>query len=646
LKRFLRTTAGKTVTFILCILCFCILAVSVVGAVIIAKNGMYTTSEQELEQEIIDSEIRGKARDLFQSTVRYTTEEGSSENEIAFSYGNVVPDKGNMIFRFTDEGGKEITVSEHAGEIENWEYTYPCIWFRDETGYSFFEFTDEYPVTDDINVILSVNMKQGFPENDSFRFLIKLLHFMFSLRYAVYVIGGLAFILMILCFIILMCVSARRPGTEELWPGPLNAVPFDLMLAVSIAAGAFLAFICSRFFNDEYFQGIRIADLFIIPVMAVYMTVLTGLSMSLAARIKQKKLFRNTVIFYLLKGLCFLVKALWAGIGKLPVIWKTVLAVLGVTAIDWIMMAVSGRSMRDYFFLSLAEKLIIIPIVLYIAWSMRRLQKSGEAMAKGNLDYQTDMKGLFWDFRKHGENLNQISGAMAAAVNERLKSERMKTELITNVSHDIKTPLTSIINYAGLIGQEPCENEKIKEYTEVLVRQSERLKRLIEDLVEASKASTGNLEVELVPCSANMLLSQAAGEYEEKLSALQLEMLVDQPEQELKIMADGRRMWRIFDNLMNNICKYALSGTRVYLSLEQSGENAVFTFRNTSREPLNITEEELMERFTRGDSSRHTEGNGLGLSIAKSLAQLQNGTIKIMIDADLFKAQLWFPIIY
>ena len=261
------------------------------------------------------------------------------------------------------------------------------------------------------------------------------------------------------------------------------------------------------------------------------------------------------------------------------------------------------------------------------------------------MSYQIDTKGMRGDFKKQGEDLNSIASGMSLAVEKQLKSERMKTELITNVSHDIKTPLTSIINYADLIGKESCENEKITEYAEVLVRQSVRLKRLIEDLVEASKASTGNLEVNLAACDAAVFLTQAGGEYEEKLQNANLTLVTSQPENEIRIMADGRRMWRVFDNLMNNICKYAQPGTRVYLSLERIGNSAVIIFRNTSREALNISEEELMERFVRGDASRTTEGNGLGLSIARSLAELQGGKLTIKIDGDLFKAILTFPVL-
>jgi signal transduction histidine kinase len=210
------------------------------------------------------------------------------------------------------------------------------------------------------------------------------------------------------------------------------------------------------------------------------------------------------------------------------------------------------------------------------------------------------------------------------------------------VSHDIKTPLTSIINYADLIGKEPAGSEKMTEYAEVLLRQSERLKKLIEDLVEASKASTGNLEVVLAPCEVGVLLTQTAGEYQRRLLDADLTLVTRQPEHPVTILADGRRLWRIFDNLMNNICKYAQGGTRVYLTLAEQEGQAVISFKNTSRSPLDISAEDLMERFVRGDASRGTEGNGLGLSIAKSLTDLQGGTMELTADGDLFKVVLRF----
>ena len=256
-----------------------------------------------------------------------------------------------------------------------------------------------------------------------------------------------------------------------------------------------------------------------------------------------------------------------------------------------------------------------------------------------------DTSRMFGAMKEHGENLNSIGEGITKAVAEKMRSEHLKTELITNVSHDLKTPLTSIINYADLIGREECANPRITEYAEVLLRQSERLKKLLENLIEASKATTGNLEVSLENCEVGVLLTQAVGEYQQRMEERGLILKTRQPEEPVFIWADGRHIWRIFENLLNNICKYAQQNSRVYLSVEKKEKTAEIVFRNMSAYALeDMTPEELEERFTRGDKSRHLEGNGLGLSIAQSLTQLQGGTMKISIDGDLFKVILEFPI--
>lgn len=243
---------------------------------------------------------------------------------------------------------------------------------------------------------------------------------------------------------------------------------------------------------------------------------------------------------------------------------------------------------------------------------------------------------------------------LAAAVEQQMKSERLKTELITNVSHDIKTPVTSIINYVGLIKKEDLKNETLKEYVEVIDRQSLRLKKLVMDVIEASKAVTGNISPEMNPLDIRELLSQAVGEYEERLQKARLEAVVNTEEGILKsgglqeetgawmVMADGDRLWRVFDNLLSNICKYSAENTRVYIELQRREENFIILFKNISRDRLNITEEELFERFVRGDASRHTEGSGLGLTIARSLTKLMGGRLEVEIEGDLFRARLSF----
>jgi signal transduction histidine kinase len=272
------------------------------------------------------------------------------------------------------------------------------------------------------------------------------------------------------------------------------------------------------------------------------------------------------------------------------------------------------------------------------------LQEGSKRIADGDLSAQIDTTGLSWEFKKHAENINRIGDGISAAVEQRMKSEHFRTELITNVSHDIKTPLTSIINYVDLMKKEGVENPTLAEYVDVLDRQSARLKKLIEDLMEASKASTGNLTVHLERCDARVLLTQIVGEFEEKTAARELTMVVNNPQEPLWIMVDSRHIWRVLENLLNNICKYAQPQTRVYITLEKIDADAVLTFRNISHYQLNISSEELMERFVRGDSSRNTEGSGLGLSIAQSLTALMNGTLELFVDGDLFKVVLKFGI--
>lgn len=242
----------------------------------------------------------------------------------------------------------------------------------------------------------------------------------------------------------------------------------------------------------------------------------------------------------------------------------------------------------------------------------------------------------------YAEILNNIGSGMTKAVEARIKSERFKAELITNVSHDIKTPLTSIVNYVDLLKKEPIENKTALEYIEVLDRQSARLKKLTEDLVEASKASVGNLPVNPGRMDLVEFLNQSVGEYAERFAAAQLEVIIHAPKNDTAIWADGKLMWRIFDNLLNNICKYSLPDTRVYLDVENMESNVTITLKNISKFPLNTAPDELLERFIRGDSSRTTEGSGLGLSIAKSFSELQKGRFALSVDGDLFKATIGF----
>lgn len=323
--------------------------------------------------------------------------------------------------------------------------------------------------------------------------------------------------------------------------------------------------------------------------------------------------------------------------------WAAGLCFLGLCLLEFLCafdaVAYSGGGILIWFLLKVLQGALVVYVIL----AMKELRAGGDQLAAGNLDYKVLTDRLYGEFRRHGENLNNLRQGIQHAVEEQMKSERMKTELITNVSHDIKTPLTSIVSYVDLLKKEPMPTDQAKEYLDVLDRQAARLKKLIEDLVEASKASTGSLTVNFQPTDVNVLLSQSAGEYQEKLAARNLTLILTPAEEAPMISADGQLLWRVFENLLSNALKYAMPGTRVYLSCETTDQAVVIAFRNISASPLNISAEELMDRFVRGDASRNTEGSGLGLAIARDLTQLQRGTFALTIDGDLFKATLTFP---
>lgn len=262
----------------------------------------------------------------------------------------------------------------------------------------------------------------------------------------------------------------------------------------------------------------------------------------------------------------------------------------------------------------------------------------------GDTSLQTDLEQLSGKEKSIGQHINNISSGLDAALQEKVKSERLKTDLITNVSHDIKTPLTSIINYVDLIKREQIEDAKVQGYLEVLEQKSQRLKTLTEDLVEASKASSGNLKLEITDIDFVELVHQTNGEFAEKFEIRHLELVANIPKNTVLIQADGRRLWRVLENLYNNAYKYAMERSRIYVDMTQQNGRVIFTIKNISENPLNISPEELTERFVRGDVARTTEGSGLGLSIAKSLTQLQGGAFDIVIDGDLFKAAVSFPV--
>ena len=441
-------------------------------------------------------------------------------------------------------------------------------------------------------------------------------------------------LLALFCFCFSMASAGHWQGHEGIHLTWLDKIPADVWL---------LVLLCTFFIGWEafYYEWGRVFFCAaLVPLVLLFLC-------AFAAQCKAGTVLRGALIGRIARFLWRIVRAVFRALlhtlVRLPLVWKTALVGLVIVGAEFLLYINDFYRVRYGVFLVM--KLIELLAVLYIAVSLRTLQKGGEKLARGDFSSPIDTRYLLWDFKRYGQELNDVQGGLEQAVQEQMKAEHLKTELITNVSHDIKTPLTSIVNYVDLLKKEDMPSPAAREYIAVLDRQSHRLKKLTEDLVEASKASSGALNVELQPTDVNVLLSQIEGEYQERLAACHLTLVTQPPAPGTMIQADSRLLSRVMDNLVSNVCKYAMENTRVYVTAAVRDGQAVISFKNVSRDELNISPDELMERFVRGDASRHSEGSGLGLSIARSLVQLQGGTFALSIDADLFRADIVFPLI-
>ena len=444
----------------------------------------------------------------------------------------------------------------------------------------------------------------------------------------------LAALLSLFFFCFSMASAGHWAGHEGIHLTWLDKIPADVWLIVLLCT----FFIGWEAFYYEWGRVFFCAAL--VPLVLLFLC-------AFAAQCKAGTVLRGALIGRIARFLWRIVRAIFRALlhtlARLPLVWKTALVGLVIAGAEFLLYINDFYRVRYGVFLMM--KIIELLAVLYIAVSLRTLQKGGEKLARGDFSSPIDTRYLIGDFKRYGQELNDVQGGLEQAVQEQMKAEHLKTELITNVSHDIKTPLTSIVNYVDLLKKEDMPSPAAREYIAVLDRQSHRLKKLTEDLVEASKASSGALNVELQPTDVNVLLSQIEGEYQERLAACHLTLVTQPPAPGTMIQADSRLLSRVMDNLVSNVCKYALENTRVYVTAAVRDGQAVISFKNVSRDELNISPDELMERFVRGDASRHSEGSGLGLSIARSLVQLQGGTFALSIDADLFRADIVFPLI-
>lgn len=627
MKRLTYSLAAKTAAVILSFVFAVLTAGCVFAGAFMYSERFYTKSPEQIEEEKYAGILCKTAAQISECYGEKNTEE---LRNLSTSY-------------FTVQDGE--TGETLINTYENQKYIGKAV-FKNMSVHRTVESPDEVYIEKYLgDVDITVYAAENYPLSYSNLLYLKLTDFLYPLRYSIIFIGLLALLLFVLTMVFIYAAAGRQAdGSIKL--SFFDKIPFDLITVCIMVIGMLNIAIAENLYAGAEFQLIALSAMLSFDYfIALLYTV------SFAVRIKAGTFVKNNVIYRLLRILLSSLKKILGFLGfvfkNLSLVKKIALICVAVLIFDFFVAAVclSAGAIALLAFLAGLNAVAIAVLIIFTAVQLQRIKNGGEKIAEGDIDYKIDTSYMFPEFREFCGSLSNISAGMQNAVDEKMKSERMRTELITNVSHDIKTPLTSIINYVDLIKKEQPEDEKIKEYVAVLDRQSSRLKKLIEDLVEASKASSGSLKVELSECDAGVLLSQTVGEFDERLKKAELTPVLTVPDMPVKIMADGRHLWRVLENLTGNVCKYSLTGTRVYMDLTVRNGKAVITFKNISKYPLNISGDELMERFVRGDTSRNTEGSGLGLSIARSLTELQGGDMKIDIDGDLFKATLKFDLI-
>ena len=508
------------------------------------------------------------------------------------------------------------------------------------------------------NYIFAAYVNQKLPVSDVFSSGKTFFDSYSSYTRPVFWIGILCLLLFVASFVFLTAIAGRKSTDEELhlcffdrWPTELAAglvviawLPVIVFGLTHLPIASYQIARLQSSLIDAYF-------LFRLTLFGLYTLFWFQIGyLSLVRRIKAKQLWKNSILRRLL---LLIVKIIKKAAHKIRVLadfyarntaarLKVTFAFLVFVFLKYFICAVFLDSGLLFFGFSFLVDLLILGLGITKAYHQEQILKGLKEISGGNLQYKIPLDKLSGNNKRIAEYINNIGSGLDAAVENSVKNERMKTELITNVSHDLKTPLTSIISYIDLLKRENFTDPKVLEYLDILEAKAARLKVLTEDVVEASKASTGNLTLNMTNLDFVEMLHQVIGEFEERFEEHHLTMMVHFPDEPSVICADGQRMWRVLENIFGNVTKYAMEKTRVYAEVQNARNQVIFSLKNISAQPLNFAAEELTERFVRGDVARNTEGSGLGLSIAKSLTELQGGKFQLYLDGDLFKVTITF----
>ena len=654
------------------ILAACALTVAVVsafGIVVLAQAGLYSQADTQWYDTFYQNRGKSLTKDITESYAArnfggFTTEElqylgwGNSWQNIGQWHGFGTAQWGYSIA----DSDKNILESNYDKSFEDW-VSYTFSWRAEypvRVGPSG-DWTERRVMYEQGEVARSLYiMYEASPEYtvtvwfapDSIRdyngISVELYDILMQVRYLLIVALGVGLILFAACLVYLCCAAGKKRAGDLPVPGGLNRLPLDIYGAVTATISLLAAVATIEIVEEFIYYGAW--GWFVLAVGCVFAAsvCIVVFLFGLAAQWKMHGFYawRHSFIGWCCGKLCKVLRIIWIGLCKLysllPLVWKYLLIGLAMGFFPLWFFYLAAAWHPFWLCFLLLSCLCDIAIIVYGAYAYGTVLQGAGKMAAGELYSKVDTKYLVGNYKTCGENLNVLADVAVVAAKKQMQSDRMKTELITNVSHDIKTPLTSIINYIDLL-QKAETKEQSDEYLQVLDRQSQSLKKLIDDLIEMSKATTGNISVDLEQVDAVEAVTQALGEFSDKLSAQELEVVFSQPEAAIPIMADGRLLWRVLSNLLSNVVKYAMPGTRVYVDMLTRQSRVDISIKNISREALNVSAEELLERFVRGDASRNTEGSGLGLNIAKSLVELQKGNLELVVDGDLFKVKLTFP---
>lgn len=472
-----------------------------------------------------------------------------------------------------------------------------------------------------------------------------------------------ASVLLVIIFIYLLASIGHSKGKEGIDFNDLDEIPIEVILAIGGTIAVVIIGIGVTYLDRISAEYYNIANSLLLTGFFISYILCAVIGVTIIKRIKAKSLIKESLTGKLCQWCWKLIKKFWNMLKVLLTKIKGRLDKINRVLTELIESWPEVIKNTIFLIVFIVSSIIVIGILesfgvilVFIATGIImykflenvncyiKIEKHLEEIYKGNYEKTLDYREFTPRFQSIVKNINDVSSGFENAIQEGIKSEKLKTELITNVSHDIKTPLTSIINYVDLLKKETIDNEKAKEYIEVLENKSQRLKRLTEDLVEASKASSGNVKLNIEKINICELIKQATGEFEDKFKVKNLDVIYTVPKEEIYVKADNKYMYRVIENLFSNISKYALESSRVYIDVKKEEQIAKIEIKNISKEKLNISSDELMQRFVRGDKSRTTEGSGLGLSISKSLTELQNGEFRLVIDGDLFKVELIFEV--